>query len=272
MVRAFGSHPRGQGFEPPRLHQKILVGRRGFFSISVIRNAPRFASRRRFCEVKNMYFSKHNEKTVYINHYSGLLEVNGEGVLCKEDAEVWPADKNWRTEYYVLDVKEGITGLGEGYLEKFPKIGCLILAGTVVFVATTPELDNRLRKNKVLIRGEYNTFAEEFAREKGLEFLHCDIHLADDDIGEHYEHDIITLRFHAKGKPDIHYDCYTPGSSAGSFGGGEYAKEIPKDFYVGCTPEKFADNFPERLRGQLTANEMLRRFLEAANGRTEKKQ
>ena len=37
-----------------------------------------------------MYFSKHNEKIVYINHDSGLLEVEGEGVLCKEDAEVWP--------------------------------------------------------------------------------------------------------------------------------------------------------------------------------------
>ena len=23
LVRAFGSHPRGHGFEPPRLHQKI---------------------------------------------------------------------------------------------------------------------------------------------------------------------------------------------------------------------------------------------------------
>ena len=29
-----------------------------------------------------MYFSKHNEKIVYINHYSGLLEVEGEGLLC----------------------------------------------------------------------------------------------------------------------------------------------------------------------------------------------
>ena len=27
-----------------------------------------------------MYFSKHNEKTVYINHYSGLLEVEGGGI------------------------------------------------------------------------------------------------------------------------------------------------------------------------------------------------
>ncbi|MBQ4369609.1 MAG: hypothetical protein II784_01270 [Oscillospiraceae bacterium] len=217
-----------------------------------------------------MYFSKHNEKIVYINHYSGLLEVKGEGPLCREDAEVWPASENRWDEYDVLSVEEGITGLGEGYLEAFPKIGCLVLSHTVESVSTTPELDKRLRKNKVLIRGEYDTFAEAFAREKGLKFLHCDIPLAEDDI-EHYEHDIITLRFHPKGAPDIHYNCFTPGSSAGSYGGGEYARTLPKDFYVGCDQEQFAANFPERLREQLMENDMLRRFLEAANRRHTKK-
>ena len=218
-----------------------------------------------------MYFSKHNKNTVYINHYSGLLEVEGEGLLIKEDAEVQPTtERNWQKEYDTLSVKEGITGLGKGYLEAFPNIDCLILARTVESVATTPELDKRLRKNKVLIRGEYNTFAEKFAEEKGLGFLHCDIHLADDDIGDHYEHDIITLRFHDNGSSDIHYNCFTPGSSAGSYGGGEYANPLPRDFYVGCTVEKFADNFNERVRGQILSNDMLRRFLDAANSRRTK--
>jgi hypothetical protein len=219
-----------------------------------------------------MYFSKHNKNTAYINHYSGLLEVEGEGILCKADAEVWPApDENWAEEYNILSVKEGITGLDDGYLDVFTNIDCLILSRTVECVATTPELDKRMRKNRVLIRGEYDTFAESFAQEKGLKFLHCDIPLAEDEFPEHHEHDIITLRFHPKGAPDIHYNCFTPGSSAGSYGGGEYANELPKDFYAGCTPEKFADNFPERLRNQLLSNDMLRRFLEAANQRGKRK-
>ncbi len=219
-----------------------------------------------------MFFSKRNEKTVYINHYSGLLEVKGEGVLLKEDAEVWPGgEKNWQDDYDVLSVKEGITGLGEGYLDAFRKIGCLILSRTVEEVASTPQLDQALRRNKVLIRGEYDTFAERFAREKRLKFLHCDIPLAEDDIGDHYEHDIITLRFHTRGAPDIHYNCFTPGSSAGSYGGGEYASKLPKDFYVGHTVEEFVANFPERLREQLTSNDMLRRFLDAANRRKDLK-
>jgi len=219
-----------------------------------------------------MYFSKHNKKTVYINHYSGLLEVEGEGVLCREDADVWPESrKNWQDEYDTLFFKEGITGIGEGYLDEFPKINCLILSRTVEFAVTSPGLDKMLGKRKVLIRGEYDTFAERFAKEKGLRFLHCDIPLAEDDIEAAHEHDFITLRFYLKGAPDIHYNCFTPGSSAGSYGGGEYAKELPKNFYVGCTIEQFADNFPERLRKQLTENEMLCRFLLAANSRIAKK-
>ncbi len=157
--------------------------------------------------------------------------------------------------------------MGEGYLDAFPKMRCLILARTVKSAAISPELDKRLRKNKVLIRGEYDTFAERFALEKGLKFLHCDIPLAEDYIEIGHEHDIITLRFHEKGAPDIHYNCFTPGSSAGSFGGGEYAEELPRDFYVGCTLEQFAGSFPERLHEQLIANEMLRRFLDSANRR-----
>lgn len=219
-----------------------------------------------------MYFSKRDKNITYINHYSGLLEVEGNGMLLKEDAEVSPAERGiWQKEYNILSVGEGITGLGEGYLDSFPNIGCLILSRTVESVATAPELDKKLRKKKVLIRGEYNTFAEKFAQEKGLKFLHCDIPLAEDDIEIAHEHDIITLRFHEDGSSDIHYNCFTPGSSAGSYGGGEYARELPTDFYVGCTMEQFASNFPERLCEQLIANEMLRRFLEAANSRNAKK-
>ena len=217
-----------------------------------------------------MYFSKHNEKTVYINHYSGLLEVEGSGPLCREDADVWHAGKNWANGYNVLHVKEGITELGDGYLGAFPKIKCLILSRSVTEVATDPELDDRMRRRKLLIRGEYDTYAERFANEKGLRFLHCDIPLATVEYKEHYETDIITLRFFEKGSPDIHFNCFTPGSSAGSYGGGEYTNDLPQNFYVGCTVEAFADKLTERAREQILNNDMLRRFLRISNLRYER--
>lgn len=219
-----------------------------------------------------MYFSKHNKKIIYINHYSGLLEVEGEGPLCREDSEVdYERSKNWAKEYDTLSITEGITELGEGYLEAFSHIGCLILSRTVSAVAVTPELMKKMRKKKVLIRGEYYTFAESFAIENGLDFLHSDIHIADDDIEIAHEHDIITLRFHEDDPPDIHYNCFTPGSSAGSYGGGEYYNKLPEDFYVGNKIEDFAEHFPERLREKILSNQTLIRFLETSNRRYEDK-
>ena len=219
-----------------------------------------------------MYFSKHDDSITYTNHYSGLLEVKGKGTLCREDADVWPEEKkNWVKEYDTLSITEGITGIGEGYLEEFPNIGCLILSRTVVSMAVTPELLKRMHKKKILIRGEYDTFAEKFAKENGLEFLHSNIYIAEYDIEIAHEHDIITLRFHEDGTSDIHYNCFTPGSSAGSYGGGEYIKKLPKDFYVGCTMEGFAGNFSERAYDQIISNDELRRFLESANRRYEEK-
>ncbi len=219
-----------------------------------------------------MYFSLRSKDIVYINHYSGLLEVKGTGPLCLEDAQVFPDEgEDWAGEYDTLSVTEGITELGEGYLEAFPGIQSLILSRTVRSVATTSALDKRLLKNKVLVRGEYDTYAEDFAREKGLRFLHCDIPLGEDVDEKHHERDVITLRFHPKDAPDIHHNIFSPGSSAGSFGGGEVASALPRDFCVGCTPEQFADCFPEDLREQLLANDMLRRFLEAANRRVRKR-
>ena len=215
-----------------------------------------------------MLFSKHNKNITYINHYSGLLEVEGKGVLSLEDTELlYEQGKNWEKEYDTLSVTEGITGLSEGYLEFFSHIDCLILSRTVESAAASPELLKGWRKRKVLICGEYDTFAERFAGENGLKYRHSDIHLADDDIEVAHEHDIITLRFHENGSSDIHYNCFSPGSSAGNYGGGEYANPLPRNFYVGCTIEDFANIFNERVRGQILSNETLKRFLEISNER-----
>ena len=215
-----------------------------------------------------MYFSKHNQKIVYINHYSGLLEVEGSGPLCREDAEVWPKPtENLAREYHTLSIREGITEVGEGFLDAFPYLDVLILSCSVRSVALTPEALRNLKKRRVLIRGEYDTFAERFAEENKLDFLHSDIPLAVYDIEAAHEHDIVTLRFHEDGPPDIHFNCFTPGSSAGNYGGGEYSKKLTKNFYIGCSAESFAESFSDRAREQILANAMLKRFLENSNRR-----
>lgn len=213
-----------------------------------------------------MYFSNHNKNITYINHYSDILEVEGTGVLCREDTDVFPDTGNF-TKYDALSITDGITGVNAGFLETFKNMTCLMLARSVEKIEMTAELSALFKKNEVLIRGAFDTYAERFARENGLEFLHSDIFLATDIDEKHYERTEITLRFFCDGKADIRYNVFTTGISAGSYGGGEYTKELPKDFYKGCTVESFAENFPERLRKTLLGNEELRSFLETANKR-----
>lgn len=215
-----------------------------------------------------MYYSTHNEDIRYINHYSGLLEVEGNGPLCAEDTGVWPdSGEEWTKEYHTLSVTEGITELRDGYLDAFAHVECLILSRTVTAIAASPALLSQLRDRNVLIRGKYDTFAEAFAMENGLTFLHSDIHLADDDMEHPWEHDIITLRFHPDQVPDIHYNCFTAGISAGSLGGGEFCVPLPSDFWVGCTVEEFAKRVPDRVTDQILSNEALKRFFEISNKR-----
>ena len=215
-----------------------------------------------------MYFSKHNKDITYINHYSGLLEVEGAGVLCREDAELSPRPtENLAEEYDTLSITEGITEVGEGFLDAFPYIDCLILSHTVVNVVVSDATIEWMQNNEVLIRGEYDTFAERFARENSLAFLHSDIPLAEYDLDVYPEHDIVTLRFFTDDQPDIHYNCFTSGSSSGSYGGGEVVNKLPEDFYVGCTLEMFAANCAQQAQEQVLSNETLRRFLEIANER-----
>ena len=48
MVRAFGSHPRGHGFEPPRLHKKKRTAKQSFSffnEINPLRGFVKYAPR-----------------------------------------------------------------------------------------------------------------------------------------------------------------------------------------------------------------------------------
>ena len=178
----------------------------------------------------------------YCSRPDGLLEVTGTGILCKDDIDkLREYGERWAEQFAALSIGSGITGIENGFLEDF--------------------------KNVTLIRGEYDTFAEEFAKTNGLKFLHCDIPVAEDNDEARHEKDEITLRFHTDAAPDILHDIYSVGSSSGNYGGGHVVNELPEDFYVGCTAEKFAGNFPERLRDQIMNNGMLKRYLDAANKR-----
>ena len=189
----------------------------------------------------------------------GHLLITGTGVLSAEDTGAFREYREgWTDTVETVETGEGITGIGEGFLEVFANLRCVILSRSVVSVEGAAG-------RELMVRGEFDTFAEEFAGANGLVFLHRDIPVAEDEA--HGERDEITLRFHAGAAPDILHDVYACGSSAGSYGGGQVVNELPDDFYKGCTIEGFAANFPERLHDRILGNEMLIRYLAKANER-----
>ena len=97
---------------------------------------------------------------------------------------------------------------------------------------------------------------------------HKAIFLADHNYEEHHEYTKLTLCFSDEG-PYLLEDVYTPGWAASNYGGGTIRTDLPKNFYVGQTPESFAERFGERFREQIRNNKELAAFLEEANRKKE---
>lgn len=219
-----------------------------------------------------MYFSKNNESIYFTSNGCGYLQVCGKGAVSAADLSIeYRDDPDWTEEYSDIEICDGITGVKEGFLDAFTKMGSLILSSSVASVGLSKNLLKRMKKYKVIIRGAYNSLAENIAEENGLQFLHSNIYIAEDYDKDHMESTVMTLRFFPKGKADIHYNIFSPGSNAGNYGGGVITKKLPSDFYAGCSIEAFADNFPGSVREEILANKELKTFLDEANKRIKSK-
>lgn len=219
-----------------------------------------------------MYFSEHNDKITFNNEWGGILKVEGKGVVCKEDLDARPGYFK-PEEYSSLNFTKGITSVTEGFIEAFTSMECLILARSVKSVEMTPELEKYLKDNDVLIRGEYNTFAERLAKQLGLKFLHSDIFLGwtSFECGGYRESTKRTLCFRQDGPPYLLRNIFTPGISAGNNGGGDVSEDLPEDFYVGLDLDGFTYLLPAKCEEAIMKNKELERFLKISNQRLKKK-
>ena len=219
-----------------------------------------------------MYFSEHNDDITFINQYGGSLDVEGKGVVCKEDLNVRPGSFDPK-EYTELNFTKGITSVTKGFIEAFTSMECLVIARSVKSVEMTPELEKYLKDNDVLIRGEYNTLAERLAKQLGLRFLHSDILLG----WTSFEHEGYrestkrTLCFRTDGPPYILRNIFTPGISAGSNGGADLREDLPEDFYAGLDLDGFTYLLPAKCEEAIMKNKELERFLKISNQRLKKK-
>ena len=223
-----------------------------------------------------MYFSDHNDNITFSNEWGRILKVEGKGLVCAEDLNASPG-RFKPEEYSKLEFTKGITKVTKGFIEAFTSIECLVIAFSVKSIERTPELDNLLITNNVLIRGEYNSLAEKLAKELGLQFLHCDIFLCwtrsspAGNYDGYYENTKRTLCFRLDGPPYIFREIFTPGISAGNNGGADLREDLPEDFYVGCDLDGFTYNLPQICEEAIMQNKQLERFLRISNQRLVKK-
>lgn len=220
-----------------------------------------------------MNFSKFNKAITYSYTWGGPLEVCGKGKVAQQDLDVEYDDgkgRRWADEYSGVEFKQGITEVGEGFLEGFKNLDYIVIPRSVKSIGVTPELKKLLKKNKVEVQGWYDSYGEKFAAEQGLKFCHANIVVgwAHDEV--HGENTRLEIRFNEKGKPYRFYDVYSSGWAASNMGGGTYEGELDEDFFVGETLESMAE-WLTRFKTDILKNDNLKYYLKTANARYGKK-
>lgn len=186
----------------------------------------------------------------------------GEMLLSQNEKEKYAAENAEPFSFYIYD---GVTGMGIGCLDYFHGLKELRIADSVNEIGVSPELEAILKRNRTIIRGSFDSYAEKFSKQYGLPFLHDDI-----EIGRsrnEYESYIITLRFHADGRPYIYQNCITGGISPGCNGGCEKSIDLPMNFYKKMTSGDIADCCIGCCYSQIKSNKKLAVFLKKADQR-----
>ena len=134
-----------------------------------------------------------------------------------------------RNVWFQLD--DDIKRVEKGFLECIPHLEELAIGLSVEEIGVSPEADKLMHHNHVIIRGDFDTYAEEFAKQHHLGFVPMDFEITrNGDVDTKYGLDILTIEFYTK-EVNLRMDNFCPGSSAGNYGGGTIDKKIPVNFY-----------------------------------------
>ena len=226
-----------------------------------------------------MYFSNLHENVEFDTWYPGPYTLYGDVItvgapysykrrvsVCAGDLDVSPG-KLVPGAYKTLVIEKSVCAVEKGFIEAFIHLKDLIVEADLKRIPVTPELENLLRRNKVIVRGTFNSAAEKLADSLGLTFIHKNITVARHYFEAHCENSVLTLSFQEGEDPFIWEDITSPGISAGNNGGGTLRRDLPKDFYKGGSIEEFSEHFGSCYTKKILANEELIAFLKEADRR-----
>lgn len=190
------------------------------------------------------------------------FDAYGGKILRKEDMSYWIGRKQLTDPMGVaLGLAEEVEEVEPDFFDLLPTIDSVWIENPNCKLDLTEQSVALFRKNRVILRGKFDTAAEKLARRYGLRFLHLDVQLA--SVGDYYErgNDVITIRFRDSGSAYIHQDCRCQGISAGNTGGGESSFDLPNDFYLKMKPKDIADQCWGSCRSEMLSNGKLAAFL-----------
>ena len=166
------------------------------------------------------------------------------------------------TQAYDLDY--WFTAVAPGYLEPLSTLKELVLPASVESVGMTPGLEKLLKGNRTLIRGAFDSYAEEFAEALCLPFRPADFVIARHELERVHEITSLTLVFRRDGTACIREDINSPGSSASHSFGWTFFHELPRAFYRVKTAELIAGEFSDVMKETILEDGRLADFIAKA--------
>ena len=202
---------------------------------------------------------------VSLGYRKNGFDAFGGEILRKENIARWDEELRCDPRGVALGLGEEIREVEPDLFELLPTINSVWIHNPECDLHMTEKTAALFRKNKVILRGVYDTAAERLAREYRLRFLHLDVELA--SVGDYFEHgnDTVTVRFREDGSAYIHQDCRCQGSAPGQTGGGEVSFDIPDDFYLSMTSDELAEKC--WCTKTIIANGVLAAFMEKAKSK-----
>lgn len=196
--------------------------------------------------------------------YEGFC-AEGEGLLCISDMDD-NKDSHRLTDPrgITFEIEEGVTEVEEGFFDMFPYLTRIILPNSMKRVNVSEKTREIFHRCGVLICGNFDSYAETFAKEQGLTFMHKDIELA--RAGDYSDHgvDVVTLRFLVSGAVILKQESFCPGISAGNNGGGETSDQLKANFYKTMSRGDIADMCWGTVSGKVRKSAELEKFLKKA--------
>ncbi len=189
--------------------------------------------------------------------------------LCAEYKQEYLADPT-SISLFIEDCRAhgldyGFDAIDVAFLEQMDTLKELILPDTITQIEMTPKLSKILKKNRTLIRGSLDSFAERFAHDNGLHYRPSDFVFARSYFELAHESNWVTMIFRRDGSVYIKESTSSPGSSAGNCFGFDWTVDLPHDFYKTMTIEQIADQMHcNGLYREILENGKLAAFFEKA--------